>query len=85
MVITIDAAGRVVIPQAVRSRLGLQAGTRIELEETDGAVLLRPVSRVRIETGADGLPVVRASAGAPPLDADEVRRVIEETREWPRR
>ncbi|TAM91470.1 MAG: AbrB/MazE/SpoVT family DNA-binding domain-containing protein [Jatrophihabitans sp.] len=84
MAITIDKAGRVVIPQAIRRRLGLAAGTELEIEESDGAVVLRPASRVRVETAADGLPILRAAEGAEPLTVDDVRRLVEESREWPR-
>jgi AbrB family looped-hinge helix DNA binding protein len=85
MSITIDAAGRVVIPQAVRRRIGLEAGTRLDVEEIDGAVVLRPVSRVRIGTADDGLPIIRAPEGEAELTADDARRLVEESREWPRR
>lgn len=84
MSITIDAAGRVVIPQPVRRRLGLNAGSRLDVEEIDGGIVLRPESRVTIETAADGLPILRASADAEPVTAADVRRAVEESREWPR-
>lgn len=84
MVITIDAAGRVVIPQALRRRLGLQGGSKLEVEEVDGAIVLRPASKVRMEIGDDGMPILRAPKGTPPLTSDDVRRLIEESREWPR-
>jgi AbrB family looped-hinge helix DNA binding protein len=83
MTITIDAAGRVVIPQAMRRRLGLAAGARLEIEEVDGTVVLRPANRVSMEIAADGLPILR-SPDADPLTTADVRTVIEETREWPR-
>ena len=85
MVVTIDAAGRVVIPQALRRRLGLQGGTRLEIEEIDGAIVLRPASKVRVELADDGLPIVRAPEGAPQLSTEDVRRLLEDVREWPRR
>jgi AbrB family looped-hinge helix DNA binding protein len=75
----------VVIPQAIRRRLGLDPGTKLELEEVDGGVALRPVNRVRVEVGADGLPLLKAGSQAPPLSREDVRRVLEESREWPRR
>lgn len=84
MAITIDRAGRVVIPQAVRRRLGLEAGTRLEIEEVDGGIVLRPTSMVRIETAEDGLPILRAPEGTA-MNTEDVRRLIEEGREWPRR
>ncbi len=84
MQITIDAAGRMVIPQALRRRLGLVAGTELDVQEIDGGVFLRPVSRVQVEIADDGLPVVHAP-DAPPMTTDDVRALIDEAREWPRR
>lgn len=84
MAVTIDAAGRVVIPQALRRRLGLSGGSKLEIEEIDGAIVLRPASKVRMEIAEDGLPVLRAPADARPLTVDDVRRLVEESREWPR-
>lgn len=85
MRVTIDRAGRVVIPQTLRHRLGLDPGTRLEIEEVDGAVLLRPESTVQAVVADDGLPLLRAPGDAPPLTAEDVRRVLEDVREWPRR
>jgi AbrB family looped-hinge helix DNA binding protein len=84
MSVTIDSAGRVVIPQAVRRRLGLDAGTRLDIEEIDGSVVLRPKSRVTVEVADDGLPILR-SPDASILRSEDVRGVLEETRQWPRR
>ena len=40
---TVDRFGRVVVPKRMRERLGLRAGSAIEIEEADGRVSLRPV------------------------------------------
>jgi AbrB family looped-hinge helix DNA binding protein len=48
----LDEFGRVVIPKSVRRNLGLEAGDVLELEESEGGILLRlphgepPVRRV---------------------------------------
>ena len=84
MAITIDAAGRVVIPLAVRRRLGLDAGSRLAVEEIDGGVVLRPVSKATIETAADGLPIIRTPETGPAMTREDVRQLIEDGREWPR-
>lgn len=81
---TIDRAGRVVIPQQVRRRLGLEPGTRLEIEEVDGSVVLRPVSRVRIETAEDGRPILRAPEGTPKMSTEDFLAVLDDVRSWPR-
>jgi AbrB family looped-hinge helix DNA binding protein len=40
---TVDRFGRVVVPKAMRERLGLRAGTEIEIEAAEGHLSLRPV------------------------------------------
>jgi len=77
---TIDVAGRVVIPKALRDEAGLGAGAEIEVELRDG----------RIEITAAGVPmrlsgrgvgaVVEADAAMPVLSADEVRDALERAR-----
>ena len=42
MELQIDAAGRIVLPKQMRDRLGLTAGSQLELTECDGGLLLRP-------------------------------------------
>jgi len=42
MDVTLDRFGRLVIPKAVRSALGLGPGSTLEIEEQEGALLLRP-------------------------------------------
>jgi AbrB family looped-hinge helix DNA binding protein len=46
---TVSSKGQVVIPKAMRERLGLKPGDVLEVEEVDGALLLR----VRRETLAE--------------------------------
>lgn len=77
MKVTIDAAGRLVIPKQVRARLGLEAGSALELDEVGDHVELRPAGReVRIEE-LDGRPVARTDDGVPPLTTDDVRRLVD--------
>lgn len=82
---TIDKAGRVVIPAALRERAGLSAGTEIEITQQDETAL-------RLERVAPGPKLVRvgrrlvarpsaASKARPPVD---VAALIEEERSrWP--
>ncbi|MGI8759836.1 MAG: AbrB/MazE/SpoVT family DNA-binding domain-containing protein [Jatrophihabitantaceae bacterium] len=84
MIITIDKTGRVVIPMPLRNRLGLTPGTELEVDEVDGGVVLRPVSKVRVGIGGDGLPLLRAPEGTPKMTTDELLSVLDEVRAWPR-
>jgi AbrB family looped-hinge helix DNA binding protein len=45
MTLTIDSAGRVVIPKPVRDKLGLHAGSVLEMLETPEGVTLRPADQ----------------------------------------
>ncbi|MEP6814005.1 MAG: AbrB/MazE/SpoVT family DNA-binding domain-containing protein [Marmoricola sp.] len=82
---TIDGAGRVVVPKAMRQRLGIDGPAEVEIELRDGTVEIRPQDRrIELVTDAEGRSVFRAPPGTPRLTAQDVRRVLEETREWPR-
>jgi len=45
MTLKIDKAGRVVLPKPVRDRLGLRAGSDLEIRETPDGVVLRAAGR----------------------------------------
>jgi AbrB family looped-hinge helix DNA binding protein len=45
MTVTIDGAGRVVIPKPLRDKLGLHAGSALEVVETSDGVTLKPAQR----------------------------------------
>ena len=45
MTLKIDKAGRVILPKPVRDRLGLRAGSDLEMEETAEGIVLRPAAR----------------------------------------
>ncbi len=45
MTLKIDKAGRVILPKPVRDRLGLRAGSDLEIEETRDGIVLRPAER----------------------------------------
>jgi AbrB family looped-hinge helix DNA binding protein len=77
---TIDAAGRLVIPKALRERLGLRASGEVDVDEHDGVVEIRPVQREVTVDRSGNRPVLRAINDVPPLTDDEVRELLAETR-----
>jgi AbrB family looped-hinge helix DNA binding protein len=40
--------GQVLIPVALRRKLGIRAGTKIQIQENDGCIVLRPITRERV-------------------------------------
>ena len=62
--ITIDKAGRVVIPKPVRDALRLDAGDALELEAAEDSIILRPVRQAPALVREQGVWVYR-SGGAP--------------------
>ena len=76
----IDTAGRLVIPKAIRDRLGLTGGQVVEIQERDGKIEIEaaptPMTLVDHEEG----PVAVPEKELPPLTDDIVRATIERTR-----
>jgi AbrB family looped-hinge helix DNA binding protein len=77
MTLTIDAAGRVVIPKPLRDKLGLQAGSALEVLETPEGVTLKPTG-LRSALGRKGRFLVITSKLPPGFD---ILKAIDEERE----
>ncbi len=72
MLVTIDRAGRIVIPKEIRDRLSLGPNAEIELTADGDEIRLSP-RRVRgrsVTLGLDGLPLIEAVPGFVVTDAD---------------
>jgi AbrB family looped-hinge helix DNA binding protein len=73
--ITIDAAGRLVIPKSIRTRLHLQEGSRLRVREEDGSrLVLEPVGEHEAPVDVDGLLVIRGHLVGEIPDHREQRR-----------
>ena len=55
MTLTMDKAGRVILPKPLRDRLGLHAGSSLEVIESAEGVVLKPVEPEPSMVKKDGL------------------------------
>ena len=79
--VTMDNAGRIVIPKAIRARLGLSPGAILIAEEHDHQeILLRPLRQASQLTDKGGILVVQSQAVGNIFDAgrrDREKRVAQ--------
>lgn len=77
---SIDAAGRIVVPKALRDRLGLIGGRQLDIREHEGRLEIEPVPKrmklVRRRGGSVAVPARKL----PPLTDDIVRDTLEQLR-----
>jgi AbrB family looped-hinge helix DNA binding protein len=84
MVTTIDRAGRVVIPAEVRKRLGLTAGTELELVIEGFAIrLVRAVAGPELVRRGERLVARPLAREAERAEIDLARLIEEERDRWP--
>lgn len=78
---TIDRAGRIVVPKAMRDELGLRGGSEVEVALVDGRIEIEPVpTAVRLVRGEDGMLVAVPERESPPLTVERVRELLEQVR-----
>ena len=75
MTLKIDKAGRIVVPKPLRERLGLRAGTEIEVDESADGLTLKPVTEKPTMVRENGFWVHQ---GVPPSGFDWNRHTEEE-------
>jgi AbrB family looped-hinge helix DNA binding protein len=79
MHVSIDSAGRVVVPKQLRDELGLSPGTALEIDVVDGHLeLSAPREGAKVVSGPHGPSI--AATGTPITD-EEIRRTLEAVRE----
>lgn len=74
---TIDRAGRVVIPKAIREAAGLQPGSPLKIEYCDG--------HVEIERKAPKIRLIRKGAVLVATATDVPKVSVQQTNEWIRK
>jgi AbrB family looped-hinge helix DNA binding protein len=80
MITSIDKAGRLVVPKAMRAALGLADGGEVSVELEDGRLVVSPAPVPKHIEMRDGWPVVVADGPIPPLTTKMVREVLESIR-----
>jgi AbrB family looped-hinge helix DNA binding protein len=86
MNVTIDKAGRLVVPKEIRDRLGLQAGDKLEIEDFNGKIeISKPRKERKLIENEHGLLALEPDPNATPVTVEEIREELERVREWPHR
>lgn len=58
---TVDSAGRLLLPKALRDELGLVAGSKVDISQYGGAVQITPGGRTaRVKRAEDGHLVAKS-------------------------
>jgi len=80
MKVTIDAAGRLVVPKPFRDQLGLEGGMELEIRVREGRLELEPSpTPMRLVRRGKGL-IATGDDPLPRLGAADVRAIVEAMR-----
>ena len=79
--VTMDKAGRVVLPKPLREELRLEPGDKIELDSEGGTVTLRPVREIAPLRKERGIWVFRRGTKMSAATTDKVLRELRERRD----
>jgi AbrB family looped-hinge helix DNA binding protein len=77
MTTTMDAAGRLVLPKAIRERAQLLPGVPLEVRVVDGRIEIEPVSATVTLTRSDGFWVAAPAEDVPVLSQAQVDNTLE--------
>jgi AbrB family looped-hinge helix DNA binding protein len=79
--LTIDSAGRIVLPKPIRTGLGIGPGDLLELENVGECITLRPVRGTMPLVNEKGVWVFRTGQPLAPSVTDELLEQIRERRD----
>jgi AbrB family looped-hinge helix DNA binding protein len=77
---TIDSAGRIVVPKALRDEMGLTGGERLEIRAHDGTLEVEVIPVPMHLEERDGVPSAVPSEPLSALTAQQVRETLERVR-----
>jgi len=79
--LTLDSAGRVVIPKGLRDELHLRPGDELDLATAGEEITLRPVRETPPMTKEQGVWVFRIGKPLPASTTDETLRTLRDERD----
>ena len=79
----ISSKGQVVLPGAIRRKLGLRPGDSLDASVKSGQIVLtprqaRPAKIAIVRDTLTGLPVLSAGPGVPKLTSEQVQQILSE-------
>ncbi|WP_454294224.1 AbrB/MazE/SpoVT family DNA-binding domain-containing protein [Salana multivorans] len=76
MITTIDKAGRIVVPKAIRDAMGLTTGAKVDISYADGRIEIEYApNEFRVDLLEDGFPVIVPLQEMEPVTDEDLRRI----------
>ena len=79
-VITMDRAGRIVVPKALRDRLGVEPGQSLIAQVRDGRLEIEPQPISAHLVDVEGVLVITPTEPVAPVSREDVRELIDDLR-----
>lgn len=77
---TLSERGQIVIPQDVRNKLHLEAGSKFAVFPVEGSIVLKKIEMPKLEKWDDMMKSLRAEARKKGVSEKDVDRMVKETR-----
>ncbi len=79
-IITMDRAGRLVVPKALRDQLAVEPGQPLRVEVRNGRLEIEPQEVAAELVERDGILVITPTEPVPPLTREAVRDLLDDLR-----